>query len=400
MSYLGEVRINWRYITAAGLGQTAGYSVVNYINNLFTPHFIEDFGWTRADIAGVGVFLFLGILAQPIAGRLTDTFGVRRVAIFGVVIAPLVFVALGAMTGALWMYALLIVIQVVVVGGTTSATIYSRLIAQQLVSARGIALAISAAMPAAIAAACIPFLAGYIETNGWRAGYIAVAVGIAIAGISAIALIPASSNAQQNAATARHRPMKVYLEILRTPAFKLIIAAMVLCNLSFTLQTTQLKVILLDNGMDSASGTLAVSLFAFSVIVGRVICGLALDRFPAYIVTAISMGLPGIGLAILATGSIDTMAIAAAVMMLGFTLGAESDVLAYLSMKYFRLEIYSTVLGMILGTLALAIATGSFILSLTLKYSGGFTLFLTMSSIAALIGAGVFLLLRRVPTVG
>lgn len=399
MNYLRELRINWRYITAAGLGQAAGYSVVNYINNLFTPHLIAEFDWTRSDIANVGVGLFLGILAQPIAGRLTDTFGVRRVAIIGVVCAPLVWLALSAMTGGLWQLVVLVIIQVVLIGGTTSATIYSRLIAQQLDRARGMALAIAAVTPPAVAAACIPFLSKFIDTYGWRAGYMAVAVGTAVAGAIAIRFIPPSKRVHQSLGTFGRHSFNEYAAIVKKPAFRLIMAGMVLCNLSFTLQTAQLKVILLDRGIDSATGTLAVSLFAFSVIGGRLLCGVLLDRFPAYAVSAISLGLPGIGLGILATGTVEPAVIAVAVLVLGFALGAEGDVLAYLVMRYFPLEIYSTVLGTLLGGLALAIAIGSAILSLTLELSGGFTLFLVLSSVAALIGGMLFLLLRRFPMV-
>ena len=68
-------------------------------------------------------------------------------------------------------------------------------------------------------------------------------------------------------------------------------------------------------------------------------------------------------------------------------------------MRFFRLEIYSTVLGMVLGAYALSVAGGSLILSLTLKLSASFTPFLVLSAMAALIGGGVLILLRRVPAV-
>ncbi len=400
VSYFRELRVNWRCIVASGLGQAAGYSVVNYVNNLFTPHLIEDFGWTRGDIANVGVLLFLGILAQPIAGRLTDAFGVRRVALVGVICAPVVWLALGGMTGGLWQLAVLVTIQVVLIGGTTSATIYSRLIAQDLDQARGIALAIAAVTPPAVAAASIPLLSSIIENHGWRAGYMALAAGTAVAGLIAISMIPRQAPASDSVADSSlaKRPLSHYVDIVKRPAFQLIMAGMLLCNLSFTLQTAQLKVVLLDHGVDAATGTFAVSLFAFSVIAGRLLCGIALDRFPAWLVSGIAMGLPGIGLGVLATGTADPMLVMPAILMLGFALGAEGDVLAYLVMRYFPLAIFSTALGTLLGGLAMAIALGSALLSLTLELSGGFTLFLVISSAAAFLGATLFFFLRRIRT--
>ncbi len=177
----------------------------------------------------------------------------------------------------------------------------------------------------------------------------------------------------------------------------MLILAMLLCNLSFSMQTSQLKVILLDRGVDTVTGSLAISLFAFSVIVGRLLCGVALDRFPAYAVSAISLGLPGLGLGLLATGLATPTLIAVAVMLLGLSLGAEGDVIAYLVARYFKPEVYSTVLGLVLGVMAFAIAVGALLLSVMLKLTGSFTPYLAVVAVAALIGSGMLLLLGRVP---
>ncbi len=182
MTYLGELRVNWRFLAAAGMGMTAGYLLVNYIGNLFTPHLIEEFGWSRGDIALIGATAFLGILGQPIVGRLADAFGVKRVALIGVISAPLIFVGLSAMSGSLLQYFLLCLVQVTIVGGTTTTVVYSRLIAQHFDRARGMALAIAACAAPATAAAAIPFLSEYIDTSGWRAGYVVVAACTAIGG--------------------------------------------------------------------------------------------------------------------------------------------------------------------------------------------------------------------------
>ena len=400
MTYLGEFRTHWRILAAAAIGQAAGYPLVNYIANVFTPHLMQQFGWTRAEIALVGGTAFLGILAQPIAGRLTDAVGVRRMAIVGVICAPLVFMGLSAMTGPLFLFFLLNLVQILIVGGTTSVTIYSRLIAQEYVRARGMALAIATCTPPAVAAAAVPFLSGYTDAHGWRAGYIAVAVGTAVAGLLALALMPAHSGRAPTVIRAGRDASTGYRAILRNPAFQLIVGGMILCNLQFTMQTSQLKVILLDRGLTSAAGSSAVALFAVSVIAGRLLCGIALDRLPTFAVAAVAMGLPGIGLFMLATGSSAPLVITVAVLLLGLSLGAEGDVLAYLVMRFFQLEVYSSVLGLVLAGVSLSVAGGSLLLSLTLKLTGGFTTFMIMSGAAALIGSCLFLRLRRIPPAG
>jgi MFS family permease len=395
MMYLGELRTYWRFLTAAALGQAAGYNLSTYINNVFTPQLINQFAWSRSSVALVGTAALLGVVCQPIGGRLTDAFGVRRVALIGVVSAPLVFVGFGSMTGSFSQFFLLNVIQIIIVGGTTSVTIYSRLIAQRFDRARGIALAIVACAPAAAGAICVPFLSHFVNAGAWREGYFGLAVGTAIAGATAMLLIPAGADIRQGGERQHRDASQDYGAILRNSAFQLIVGGMVLCNLSFSMQTSQLKVILLDRGVDSSTGSLTISLFAISVVAGRLLCGLALDRLPTYAVAALAMGIPSVGLSILASGLSAPMVITPAVLLMGLSVGAESDVLAYLVMRFFRVEVYSTIVGLILGAIALSITVGSLLLSLTLKSSGSYTPFLVISGTSALVGGVMFLQLRR-----
>jgi uncharacterized protein (DUF1330 family) len=82
-----------------------------------------------------------------------------------------------------------------------------------------------------------------------------------------------------------------------------------------------------------------------------------------------ALGLPGIGLTMLAAGSLSPTVIVAAVLTLGLCMGAEGDVLAYLVMKYFELDVYSTVLGLVLGAVALSIASNTKDMSGLERYS-------------------------------
>jgi MFS family permease len=393
------LRTHWRSLAAASIGLSAGYSLVNYITNVFTPHLITAFGWSRSDLALIGVTAFLAIVTLPIAGRLADAFGTRRIALIGVIVAPIIFVSFSAMAGSLLVYFLLTLVQVVVVGGTTVPTTYSRLIARQFDKARGFALAIAACTPAIVGGAAAALLSSLIEARGWRAGYVAVAIGVGLGGLTALVLIPAAADFRIGVRAVVSASWGVYAQVARDRAFLLIVAAMFLCNLAFTLQTTQLKVMLLDQSVDPSIATLAVSLFALSVVVGRFVCGVALDRFPTYAVAAVAMGLPGIGLTTLATGTHEPVFVIGAVLLLGLALGGEGDLISYLVMRFFRMEVFSTVLGMVLAAVAMAVAGGSLLLSFMLKWTGDYAAFLYLTGTLALVGGSIFLLLKRVPAV-
>jgi MFS family permease len=233
MGYLTEFRANWRALAAAGIGMAAGYLLVNYISNVFTPHLIQEFGWSRADLARVGATAILGIIGQPVAGRLTDAFGVRRVALVGVITGPLIFFSLSMLSGSLTHYFLLCLAQVTIVGGTTSTVVYSRLIAQNFSRARGVALAIAACATPAVAALAIPFLSAFIDAHGWRAGYQLLAACSAVGGAVALLLTPSGVKVAKPAAGLRSDTVARYRFILASPAFRLIFAGVVLGNLSW-----------------------------------------------------------------------------------------------------------------------------------------------------------------------
>lgn len=395
MTYLEEIRAKWRVVLATSLGQASGYSIVTYINNVFTPHLLKEFGWSKSNFALVGVALFFGILIQPITGRLGDFFGVRRVALVGVVGGPLVFIGFSLMTGSLWQFFALTLLHLIFTSGATSVVIYTRLIAKNLDRARGVCLAIAASAAPAVAALCVPSLTRFIAENGWRAGYLLVAACTAVGGVLALLLIPASADIVERALPKRQQKPQAYGTLLRSRPLQLLIGAVFLCLLSFTLQTTQLKVVLMDRGIDSAAGSLAISLFASSTIIGRLLCGVALDRFPAYVVAAIFLGLPGVGLSLLAAGPAQPAVMAAAVGLLGLSMGSEGDVWAYLVAKYFRPEVYGTVLGLVLCAMAISTGIGALLLSQVLKLNRGYAPFLVASAALVFIGSGLLLFLKN-----
>lgn len=394
MAYLDEFRRSGRPLLAASVGMAFGYTLNNYLGNIFIPPLVHDFHWSRSDVALIGIPAVTGIVFQPLAGRVTDRVGVRAVALFGVLITPLLYVALSLMRGSITAFFALVALQIVLAAPTTGAVVYSRLIAQYFEHARGMALAIAACAPSVAAAALAPFLSRYIGLHGWRRGYLAVAACTALAGLLTLLLIPRGK--RPPAAAARVRPRGALLaSIVRNPAFKFIVFGMGLCSLSVTVQASQLKFILESMGVDSMHAAIMISIYAAGVITGRLLCGAALDRFPAYAVACVTLGLPGIGLLMLAPGTTNLAATSLAVSVLGLSLGTELDVAGYLIMRYFELEVYSTVVGIIIGAIAVSGASGSLILSVSLHAGWGYSAFLLIGAACALIGSALFWMLGQ-----
>lgn len=395
--YFREFKIGWRHLTSATIGIAAGYGINNYLNNIFIPPLMEEFGWKSSQIALIGLAALTSVICQPIAGRITDRIGVRRVAIFGVASATLIYVLLSMMSGSFIEFFVLSAMQIALVGATTGPVVYSRLIAESYGRARGVALAIATASPSFAGAAVVPLLSGFIEQEGWRTGYLLSATAAALVGAIAILLIPTrqTRDSKGNSASDTSRQFDPRA-IASNPALLLIVGGIFLCSMTIVMQTTQMGVILRAAGLSASDTSWVISVYAVGVIAGRLICGAALDRFPAHFVSAFALGLPAIGLSLLATATPSVALLSLAVMFLGLSLGAEGDIGGYLTMTYFSVEIYSTIVGVIVGTIAISSALGSVILSITLSRWDSFAPFLILASASALVGALLFYRLGKV----
>ena len=170
---------------------------------------------------------------------------------------------------------------------------------------------------------------------------------------------------------------------------------MYLCMLATPLQSSQLTVMLRDNGLTGTTVAWVVSVFAISSIVGRIACGLALDRFPTPIVTTICMIAPALGFFLLATDLNTVGVITFSMMLAGFAVGAENDLMSFLIARYFKLRIYSSTGSLLMCCVLLATTTGSLLISASLKWADSFSPFLYFLSGTVLVGSLLFLLLPK-----
>jgi MFS family permease len=395
VGYFSELRAHWRPLIAALIGLGSGFSLTMYTTSIMAPHLLREFGWSKSEFALIGSLSLLTIPIFPLIGRLTDVMGVRRTALIGVVSLPLTFVALSMMNGDIRIYIALFLAQSTLCVSTT-ATVYSRIVVQYVATARGLALAIVASGPALTGAIGGPLLNNFVEAHGWRAGYRALVVFSIIAGTTALLMLPVERTHAEVSRVPRARTVRQdYPEIAANPAFWVLLGAMLLCNVALAISQTQLKLVLLDNGASAAGTSMMISAFAMGVLAGRFVSGVALDRYPAHIVAAIAMGLPSIGLLLLAAHLGAQPVLMFAVVLIGFSFGGEGDVIGYLVVRNFGVRVYSSVLGLMTAAIATSSSLGAALLSLSLKLTGRYSPFLLGSGVAVAVGGCLFLLLGR-----
>lgn len=403
MTYWSEFRAGWRPLAASALGMGTGFSTTGVVTSIMAPHFLKDLHWTPAAFAQVGVLAILMSLFIPIAGRLADVWGVRRTASIGVIVLPLCMLALSRMTGDISQYYLIFIIQSALCV-TTTATVFTRVVVTHFVRARGLALATAASAPAVTGILAGLFLNPFVEAHGWRTGYLVTAVIALVCGLIALWLIPPRRKdlavADTGAAVAppRKRSWQDYPTILRTPAFWILIAAMFLCNLYQTLALTQINLVLLAKGVDKLHIGGIISAFSLSMVIGRFACGAAVDRLPGQFVAVVGMGIPCLGLFLLAGGPHTLLSATIAMSLIGAAFGAEGDLIGVLVSRAFGVAIYGSVMGLVTGAISMAAASGALLLSLTLKSTGHYDTYLLICGAAVLVGSAMFLLLPRTAT--
>ncbi len=384
-----EFRRHWAPLVGVVLGMGSGLLLNNFILSTFAPYLIGEFGWSRAQWALLGVASIFMIVSQPLAGQLTDRFGVRRVAAVGAFGFPLFMIAFSMINSNIYVFLAIYVAQLIVCS-TTTATVYSRTVAELFHARRGAALAIIGSSPALVGAIGSFAMTGFVAEYGWRNGYLAIAAFCAICAIVAILLIPPSPQA------AGDRPKRtgVYRELASQPACWLMLAGCFLVTIPFALATSSLKIVILDQGLTDADAAAMVAAFGIASIAGRFIAGVALDYFSPHLVGVAGFSLPVIGLLLLASGNGSFLLVLAAIILIGVAMGSEVDVIPFLVTRHFPMEMFSTVLGVMTAGLGTAIAVGNLILGSALEASGSFDLFFYLAAALCFVGSLLFLLLR------
>jgi MFS family permease len=392
MGDFAEFRQHWRPLLASFLGLASALPLNSYILSTFAPYLIAEFHWSRAQWAVMGIVQSLTLITLPVAGRLTDIFGVRRVAAVGALSFPLSLVAIAMMNGSIVLYLTIFIVQTVL-GSATTATVYARVVAEAFKLRRGLALGIFGSSTPLVAALGAPLITAFVESHGWRAGYLVVAAFSALCAVATLALLPRSQAEPRSPGGAEARVLDVYRTIAAIPAFWMMMLATLLVNFPFAVAMSQLKMVAFDQGLTDSAAAIAVSAFAIGSIAGRMVSGFALDALPPHVVAAIGFGLPFAGLLMLASSYDTTAVVVFAILLIGLSFGSEGDVIPVLVTRWFGIPVFSTVTGLLSAVIGTALALGNVLIGVTLQTTNSFTPYLLFAAAASFAGSTIFLLL-------
>lgn len=309
----------------------------------------REFGWARSQIsAGPLVTSFATLLMAPIAGRLLDTYGPRKVALLGV---PVFSVCIGMISLAgpsiyswLALYAVLAVSLMMVF-----PTVWTAAVATRFEKNRGLAMAL-ALSGTGITSAFVPAITAYlVEAYGWRGAY------IGLGSISMVFVFPLvvllfdrddthRKVAQQTALVRRDASAK---NQYRNPRFVMLAAAALLYSIGATGLGINAVPILIDEGFKLSTAAEIAGLIGIGTITGRILGGFLLDHMDGRFV-AVGCGISAMTMAsILLWTDQSAAAASVACFLLGLAAGAEYDACAYLTTRHFPQRNFGALFGLI-----------------------------------------------------
>lgn len=400
----GRRWFGWQVVVAAVVGAAVSpATLVNIPFSLFIPALQSEFGWTRPEItAALSIFPGLLVISLPLAGRLVDHFGARRVAIPSILAYGLALMSLYWLTPSLTRLYLLYGVVAVVGAGAQSLT-FIRVLSAWFDRRRG--LAIGACMAGyGIGYVLVPLITQrLISGYGWRLAYVGLGALAVLGALPVVALLLRDTPEDLGLAVddgagdgaGRPAPLtgKTLAETLRTREMWLLAASFVLMSAVLNGVQSQIVPLLTDRGMTVATAALMLSAVGIGSFPGRLIVGFMIDRIFAPFVAIGFYGLSAVALFWLVDGQSGT-GILLSVIAVGLSLGAENDLLGYLTGRYFGLRQFGQIYGALLGAYLAGAALGPYLMARVYAATGSYRNGLR-AGVVAIAGSCVLLLCLR-----
>lgn len=358
----------WWILLGAGLCMFCGQpAVILFTFGTFASEIASATGWPRVELAAaIAPATIVAALLAPFIGRLSDKVGARRLAIIGGPAFALGFVLMAYFASSSFTFTALLTLTCAL-GFAATPVLYAQFMSGWFARRRGLALSLIFVFASLGVMFWSPYAIKLINLYGWRAGYAAIGITAGtIIFLSAIFLLrnPPKMSLNKNANQASGLTLG---EAIRDATFWKVVAIFGLVTMALAGAVVNMPVFLRQINVSGENAALVVSLTGLAMLIGRLAGGIMLDRWFAPSIASISVVLPLIAFAILLLGQSQATFILAAI-LIGFGLGAELDVAAYIVSRAFGLRAFGAIYGMVtlsygmgsaIGPGAIGVALGS-----------------------------------------
>ena len=384
-----EFSRHWLLVLVCAVGIGVGVSSLPfYTQGLFIEAWIADFGWTRAQ-ASLGILGSTLALAAvlPFIGSIVDRYGLVTPVMISLLGLSLAYVLLGMFVQSIATFVVLAMLQAIL-GSASSPLAYTRAINAVFNKQRGLALGV-ALSGAGVAATFGPTLiSNAIDAFGWRGAYYAMALFTLVVGAVIVLVLSRLNGAKAAASIDMEAANRDFLVAKASRTYWTIMAAIFCLSLGLGGLMIHFVPILLDVGFATNAAVKIAGVIGIAVVLGRLLVGFAVDRiFAPRVAIAILLACISGVLALALLGSV--VAVPAA-FVIGFSVGAEVDLIGYLVARYFGMHAYGQIYGRQYSTFLIATGLSPVILGAVRDATGTYTASLFTAAAFMVISAALF----------
>lgn len=398
----GEFKLGGKALIAALVGVALGASPIpfNAIGLVIGP-ISKEYGWSVEQVAnGITIFGVIAALLAPLYGGLADRIGVRVVALWSIFGFGISFALLGFAPNNIGVYYGIWALIGLVGIGCTPVT-FSRGISQWFAQSRGLALGIML-LGTSLTAIVVPWLGKQIIADwGWRAlfpffGAMTLLIALPLCFIwfrepTLLERPKGMSDASGNLIGMR------FGQAVKSRYFWIMVASTILISTAYGGAHVHMVEMVKKHGFSAESAAGVAMIVGVGILIGRVSVGLLFDRFWAPGVACVVLSLPALSAYLFIGGHSDLAVLKIAAFLLGLAAGAESDVLAFLTARYFGMANYGRIYGAFYLFFGICSGISPKLYSRTVGNTGSYDPMLQIAIFCFLGGAALLLLLGRYP---
>lgn len=349
---------------------------------LFVLPMTQEFGWNRAEISfSLTVMIAVTAFSLPFVGRYVDRVGSRRILLLSMLALAACLAAIPAFVSELWHFTLIYFLIGTLAAGTNSVP-YMPVLSAWFFRHRGLAIGLAIA-GIGLGYAYVPLLLHYmIDNHGWRSGYYALSAVVVLVAMPLVYFFLRESPAElglkpdgiDDGTTPKATRKDIGLtvrETLRHREFWLLVFIFIVLSFLLNGMLAHLVPMLSDRGMSPAAAASVAAVEGATVFFSRIFIGYLIDRIFAPYVAMFFFSLSAVGMTMFALGAVDGYAFLAAV-LIGLSLGAEVDLLAYLATRYFGLRSFGSIYGLLFAAILAGTATGPIVFGLGYEATGSY----------------------------
>ncbi|MEM9173299.1 MAG: MFS transporter [Pseudomonadota bacterium] len=375
----GELERGWMPLLAATIGTMCGiFTLTNYSQGFFVGPVTSEFGWTPPQFfLSYTVLMCFGLITGPVVGSLVGRYGLRTVGIIGLAGHSFAYVLLSFNTGSLLVWYLSFA-ALAVLGAGSLPIVWTSVLNGWFHQHRGKAIGITMAGTGLGAFLLPPVVEILISNYGWRTAYRGLGLGAAIISLPIVFAL-FREKTDDAAAGPSGSPVGWGLtrnEAMRTGRFWILGAVLFLTVLVLAGLLSNFPRIMTEQGLARPTIAKIAAIMGLTVILGRLLVGALVDRFWAPAVAASIFLLPIAALLMIVNFGVTPTSGILIGILIGLAAGAELDLLAFLTSKFFGPANYSAIFGVIIAFFTVGAGIAPPLFGAAAQYFQGYTMVL------------------------